>query len=80
MKIEILAFGIAREICGGRAIQIEIPEGTDTDRLMTFLTKQFPALSGLAQLNLAVNSEYIYEPVEIKPGDEIAIIPPVSGG
>ena len=80
MKIEILTFGIAREICGGRLIHIDMEEGADTDRLRQQLAEQFPALSGLAHLSIAVNSEYVTGPVVLRPGDEIAIIPPVSGG
>lgn len=80
MKIEILTFGIAREICGGRLVSVEIPEGTDTDGLRVLLAEQFPALSGLAHLSIAVNSEYVNEPVVLMAGDEVAIIPPVSGG
>jgi molybdopterin synthase sulfur carrier subunit len=80
MKIDILTFGIAREICGGRLIQIDVEAGTDTDGLRLLLAERYPALSGLAQLNIAVNSEYVTEPVTLHPGDEIAIIPPVSGG
>lgn len=80
MKIEILAFGIAREICGGRLIEMDVREGIDTDELRLLLTESFPALSGLAQLSIAVNGEYVIGAVVLNPGDEIAIIPPVSGG
>lgn len=80
MKIEILTFGIAREICGGRLIEIEVECGTDTNGLRALLVEMFPALSGLAQMSIAVNSEYVTEPVILHSGDEIAIIPPVSGG
>ncbi|MEY4202621.1 MAG: hypothetical protein RL013_323 [Bacteroidota bacterium] len=80
MKIEILTFGIAREICGGRLVSVEIQEGTDTDGLRLLLAEQFPALSELAHLSIAVNSEYVNEPVVLTAGDEVAIIPPVSGG
>jgi molybdopterin converting factor small subunit len=44
------------------------------------LTEAFPALSELAQLSIAVNGEYVIGAVVLNPGDEIAIIPPVSGG
>ncbi|MFM8486558.1 MAG: molybdopterin synthase sulfur carrier subunit, partial [Bacteroidota bacterium] len=65
MKVDILTFGIAREICGGRLIQIDVEAGTDTDGLRLLLAERYPALSGLAQLNIAVNSEYVTEPVTL---------------
>jgi molybdopterin synthase sulfur carrier subunit len=80
MTLQILAFGVAREICGGRQIQLDVADGTDTDRLKEILTEHFPEMSRLAQLSLAVNSEYITDPVLLNSGDEIALIPPVSGG
>ena len=80
MKIEILTFGVAREICGERLVSVEIQEGTDTEGLRVLLAEQFPALSGLAHLSIAVNSEYVNEPLVLMAGDEVAIIPPVSGG
>ena len=80
MKINILAFGIAREICGTQAFELEVPDNYDTDSLHFLLTDRFPRLHHLASCILAVNQEYIQGNAPIHSGDEIAIIPPVSGG
>ncbi len=80
MKIKILAFGIAREICGGRAFELEVPDQFDTASLQSMLGEKFPRLLQLATCQLALNEEYVWQNSLIAPGDEVAILPPVSGG
>lgn len=80
MHIKILAFGIAREICGARQFEMEVPAQTDTGQLKQLLQQQFPGLHQLASCLLAVNETYAHEDIPLQPGDEIAILPPVSGG
>lgn len=80
MKINILTFGIAREICGATTIELDIPDQCNTVDLMEILRGKYPQFDKLASCLLAVNQEYSFEPVVLQAGDEIAIIPPVSGG
>ena len=80
MKITILAFSIARDIFESSSIEIELPERSTTADLKAYLNSQYPALQQLATYLIAVNSEYSSEQTIIQEGDEIAIIPPVSGG
>jgi molybdopterin synthase sulfur carrier subunit len=80
MHIKILTFGIAREICGGPSFQIELPEPTTAGELQQRLSEQFPRLADLASFLLAVNEEFAETDTRIHAGDEVAIIPPVSGG
>lgn len=80
MKISILAFGIAREICGARQFEFEAPDGCSTSQLKSLLIEAFPAFHQLANLAIAVNETYAQEDLTISPNDEIALIPPVSGG
>ncbi|GAA4463158.1 molybdopterin converting factor subunit 1 [Nemorincola caseinilytica] len=80
MTLNIFAFGIAREIMGGAAIGISLPEGSTVEQLISVLKGQFPALSGLTSFAIAVNGKYANIDDHISPGDEVAIIPPVSGG
>lgn len=80
MKITLLAFGIVKDIFGNRKIEIELPEQSTTADLKALLDSQYPALQQLAVYRIAVNDEYSSEDVIIKEGDEVAIIPPVSGG
>ena len=80
MKINILAFGIAREICGTKSFDLDLPENSDTATLQSLLYSKYPRLAQLASCQLAVNAEYTQEPKTLADGDEVAIIPPVSGG
>ena len=80
MEITVLAFGIAKDIFGGQSIQIMLGESADIATLKTVLEEQYPKLKELASYMIAVNDEYAHTNTVIQPGDEIAIIPPVSGG
>jgi molybdopterin synthase sulfur carrier subunit len=78
-KYTVLAFGIAKDILGGRQCEIELP-GNTVAALRTALVGRYPALAGLRSLMIAVNSEYAEDGVLLEERDEIALIPPVSGG
>ncbi|GIV31512.1 MAG: molybdopterin converting factor small subunit [Saprospiraceae bacterium] len=80
MKLQLLAFGIARDITGQRFLELELPEGTTVARLREWLTEKHPRFNSLASLRFAVNNEYAEEERTLQDGDEVAIIPPVSGG
>ena len=80
MKINILAFGIAKDIINGSTLDFEIQEGTTVGQLKSQLTNQFPDFERLRSLNIAVNQEYQEDDFLLSEKDEIVIIPPVSGG
>lgn len=79
MRVNVLAFGIAKEIFGTNHLTIEF-EGSTSEDLKRSLEKQFPRLKQLPTYLLAVNNEYESGETAISSNDEIAIIPPVSGG
>lgn len=79
MRVNVLAFGIAKEIFGTNRLAIDF-DGNSSEDLRHSLEDQFPDLKQLPTYMLAVNSEYAMEETEINTDDEIAIIPPVSGG
>jgi molybdopterin converting factor subunit 1 len=79
MKVNVLAFGIAKEIFGTNHLVVEF-DGSTSEDLKTSLEKQFPRLKQLPAYLFAVNSEYASGETQLKTDDEIAIIPPVSGG
>ena len=76
---KIIAFGITKELLGGREASIEI-NGQTVGALRAALNERFPQLLDLRSLLIAVNNDYADEDVQIDPSDEIALIPPVSGG
>jgi len=80
MRLTIHTFGIARDICGGPSVELEMPDLATADQLRQLLTEQYPRLGHLASFLLAVNEEYATPDLPLSPTDEIAIIPPVSGG
>ncbi len=80
MQIKIQTFGIAREICGDAQISMLVPESTTAGQLKQLLTEQYPRLGALASFLLAVNEEYAEPHIQLQANDEIAVIPPVSGG
>lgn len=80
IKLKVLAFGITKDILGASSIQIDLERGATVLDLKTHLIERFPAMKALNSLLIAVNNEYGDENLELKEGDDIALIPPVSGG
>ena len=79
MTIDVLAFGVIKEIVNGAVVKIDIG-GTTVASLKADLELQYPRLKQLTSFMIAVNGEYAGNETIIKQGDEVAIIPPVSGG
>lgn len=80
MTIQVLAFGIVRDIVGGSSLSIELPEQATAADLQILLKEKYPPLSRLASVLVAVNAEYSQGDTPLKEQDEVALIPPVSGG
>lgn len=77
MKITILFFGQLEEIMGASSIKLN--DISDTDDLKNKLQQQFPALEKMT-FSIAVNKKMIQENTILKPEDEVALLPPFSGG
>ena len=80
MKIKILAYGIAKEIIGNQSIEFDFPHNFPVVELKKKLIITYPALEKLATFAIAVNTEYATDEQILSENDEVAIIPPVSGG
>jgi molybdopterin converting factor subunit 1 len=80
MKIKVLAFGISKDIFGAPSICLELANDATVYNLQYLLEHQYPRLQQLASYMVAVNNEYALPGDTIHERDEIAIIPPVSGG
>ena len=78
--IRVLLFGAAADRAGTR--DTEIPAGEITlQELWPLLTERHPDLSPMRDtLAFAVNGEYARGDFRVSPGDEVAVLPPVSGG
>ena len=80
MNLTIALFGIAREIVGQSSLALTAPAGQSVAGLLAELRTAYPELAGLRSLAVAVNNEYAAGEVALHERDEIALIPPVSGG
>ena len=80
-KLTVLLFAAARETVGVPAVIVEIPVGATVADVLDALCAGHPALRPYApSLRVAVNGTYARSDEGVGPGDEVAIIPPVSGG
>jgi molybdopterin synthase sulfur carrier subunit len=80
MKLNIALFGITKEIVGQPEVAYSLPPATKVSELTERLKNDYPRLQELRSFVVAVNSEYAEEEYELQENDEVALIPPVSGG
>lgn len=76
MRIEVKLFAMLRERAGTETIEVELPEGGTVGDLLGELS----GLIGAMPVRAAVNRSYSDESRALSPGDEVALVPPVSGG
>ena len=80
MKYKIKAFGIVKEIVGGKEVVVELQDDIKVADLLMAMQAKYPGLRPLNALFVAVNREYADNGKVVTEKDEIALIPPVSGG
>ena len=81
MKVRVRLFASYRERAGTSQIEMDIPRGATVGRLATEVARRFPDVTQSPEsLVIAVNQEYRDHLYGLDDGDEVALIPPVSGG
>lgn len=80
MTINLIAFGIAKDILGKRKMKIEISDNSQISDLKNTLVEQFPEFGKLAKLSFAINEAYQTDDFRLSANEEVVIIPPVAGG
>lgn len=81
MKVTVLYFASCRDMAGKAEETQEIPRGSTARDLLEALIQKHPLLAGLeANLAVSINQEYAEKDAPLADGDEVALIPPVSGG
>ena len=84
VAVSLLLFAKARELVGSSSVNLSVPSSTSTySDLLTFILEAFPVLKRLGgTFVLSLNENYIDQDSEIslRTGDELAVIPPISGG
>lgn len=79
-SISVLLFGITRDLTGQSSVSVSLNEGASVGDLLGQLHQEYPALAGIRSLLVAVNGEYAEANLTLSRNDEVALIPPVSGG
>lgn len=79
MKINLLLFGALTEITGQSSISLSADKITDINQLHAYLLKQYPALASKT-FKYAVNHDLVDTGHALQEGDEVALLPPFSGG
>jgi molybdopterin synthase catalytic subunit len=81
MQVRVVYFGILREMAGSEHQSLELPEGARLAELYSDLQRRIPPLGKFAgSIALSINYEYASLDAPLHDGDEVALLPPVSGG
>ena len=81
MRVRVRLFASLREAAGQERLELELPDGAKVEDAWRRLSSDHPALESRRQsLGAAVNRAYAGFETVLRDGDEVAFIPPVSGG
>jgi molybdopterin converting factor subunit 1 len=81
MTTTMKLFAAAREMSGAAEIELELPAGATIADVKRTLAQMFPQMAGLLSRSvIARNQEYALDTDVVAASDELAVIPPVSGG
>lgn len=81
MRVNVRLFAIQRELAGTRRVELDLADGSTVEAAWAALVERFPVLApGRSAVRFARNGEYVDPSVALSDRDELACIPPVSGG
>ncbi len=80
MRVRILPFGVLKDWLGSTATTLELPEGACVADLLERLSQLHAAAPALRGIAVSVNAEYATASQTLEEGDEVGLLPPVSGG
>jgi molybdopterin converting factor subunit 1 len=81
MRVRVLFFGVLKELLGSEGDAIELPEGAAAAQVIEhYRTRLNGNARLLSSVAIAVNREYAAGNRVLSEGDEVALLPPVSGG
>ena len=81
MRVTVRLFARLRDLAGSSEVVREVPPGATAREVWNDLVLEWPGLREYEKtMSVAVNAEYARMTAEVHEGDEIAFMPPVSGG
>jgi MoaE-MoaD fusion protein len=81
MYTKVLLFASLTDLVGTDEIDLELTGPVRVEQLVEQLEKEYPGLKSFGRrFRVAVNQEFVKDDFQVEPGDEVALIPPVSGG
>ena len=81
MRVSVRLFAVVAEAAGERSLALDLPAGATAGDVRDAVAARFPrAAVACARVALAVNASYAPPEQPLSDGDEVALIPPVSGG
>lgn len=79
IQVQVLAFGVLKDTLGSDSLRVELPEAATVADLLASL-RQSHASARLKGIAVSVNAEYANAAQVLRDGDEVGLLPPVSGG
>jgi len=81
MHITVKLFALMREKVGTDTVALEVPAGANLTQAVAALVRQYPVLEPyMANTRFALRMDFVGPETMLAPGDELGLIPPVSGG
>ncbi len=81
MEIDVLFLGPARDLAGAETALLDVLDGTTAASIRAAIVAKFPRIkAALPTMRIAVNQSFVSDEYKLRTGDEVALIPPVSGG
>jgi MoaE-MoaD fusion protein len=81
VQVRVLFFGLLTDVIGRRSETVSLPDGSTLSDLLAHYQSNFPRLQGFASsLAISLNQDYAPLSSPLSEGDEVGLLPPVSGG
>ncbi len=81
MKVKLLLFASLKDIAGRRDLEMELDDGSTLQQVTEKLASLYPEIGRMQNsVRIAINQEFADENIALNNGDEIAFLPPMSGG
>ncbi|MGB7130689.1 MAG: MoaD/ThiS family protein, partial [Candidatus Sulfotelmatobacter sp.] len=81
MRVRVLFFGILKDVAGRASESLELPAASSVRDALDYCISRWPEIKDvMPSVAVAVNQRYAGSDTMLDNGDEVALLPPVSGG